>query len=87
PGRRARKLRGEEIERLHKAIRAVLSRAIEARGTTFRDYRDAAGNSGSYQDFLLVYGREGEPCIRCGARLRRTVIGGRSAFLCPQCQR
>lgn len=87
PGRGARKLRGGEIERLHKAIRAVLSRAIEARGTTFRNYRDAAGDSGSYQDFLLVYGREGEPCIRCGTRIRRAVLAGRSAFFCPRCQR
>lgn len=87
PRRRARRLRGAEIERLHRAIRGVLSRAIEARGTTFRDYRDAAGDSGSYQDLLRVYGREGEPCVRCGSRIRRNVIAGRSAFYCPCCQR
>lgn len=87
PQRRARRVRDGEVERLHAAVRRVLAEAIEARGTTFRDYRDAAGDMGSYQGVLRVYDRAGEPCLTCGARIRRVVTAGRSAFYCPRCQR
>lgn len=87
PARRARRLRNGELERLHAAIRQVLAEAIEARGTTFRDYRDAAGDMGTYQGVLRVYDRAGEPCRRCGTRIRRVVLAGRSGFYCPRCQR
>jgi len=68
------------------AIRRVLKQAIEAGGTTIRDYRNAHGEEGRYARRLLVYGREGEPCTRCDDTVRRLVFGGRSAFLCPTCQ-
>jgi formamidopyrimidine-DNA glycosylase len=87
PQRRARRLRNGESERLHAAIRQVLAEAIAARGTTFRDYRDAAGDMGAYQGALRVYDRAGEPCPRCGAPIRRVVVAGRSGFYCPHCQR
>lgn len=87
PGRRARRLTSAEVERLHAAIRQVLAEAIEARGTTFRDYRDAAGDMGTYQGTLRVYDRAGEACGRCGTKIRRVVLAGRSGFYCPRCQR
>ena len=72
--------------RLHRALRRVLRRAIRAGGTTLRNYRDADGNEGGFGRALHAYGREGRPCIRCGASIERIVFGGRSAFCCPHCQ-
>jgi formamidopyrimidine-DNA glycosylase len=86
PRRAARRITRAEAAALHGAIRAVLREAIEAGGTTLRDYRDASGGEGRYARRLLVYGRDGEPCATCGAAIRRVVFGGRSAFYCPRCQ-
>lgn len=86
PATPARRLEPEDVGRLHRALRHVLRRAIQAGGTTVRDYRNADGGEGSYARELLVYGREGEPCVRCGAAIERVVFGGRSAFHCPRCQ-
>ncbi len=72
--------------RLHRALRKVLGDAVEGGGTTLRDYRDAQGWEGAYQHRLRVYGREGEPCLRCGHGIERIVFSNRSAFLCPRCQ-
>jgi len=69
------------------AARRVLRRALRAGGTTFRDYRRPDGSTGSYQRRLSAYGREGEPCVRCGAAIVRIVVGGRGTHLCPRCQR
>jgi formamidopyrimidine-DNA glycosylase len=77
----------ERIARLHRAIREVLTEAIANRGTTFRDFADPAGLPGSHYERLHVYGRAGEPCERCGAKLRGIVLGQRSTFYCPRCQR
>lgn len=76
-------------ERLVGAIKAVLQDAIAAGGSTLRDYRQADGSTGGFQDTFQVYGREGEPCVRPGCRgiVRRSIQGGRSSFLCPACQR
>jgi len=87
PRRPARSLDAPEVERLHSAIRSVLRRAIARRGTTLSDYRDILGGSGSFQNRLDVYGRNGEPCHRCGCDIARVVLAGRSAFYCPACQR
>ncbi len=87
PRRPSRSLRTAEIRRLHRAIRRVLRESIERAGTTLRDYRTANGGSGEFQSALRAYGREGEPCPRCGATIRRLVQAGRSTFLCPACQR
>jgi formamidopyrimidine-DNA glycosylase len=75
--------------RLAAAIKAVLADAIRAGGSTLRDYRQADGNSGRFQNEFAVYGRAGEPCLRpgCRGRVRRRVQGGRSSFHCPVCQR
>jgi formamidopyrimidine-DNA glycosylase len=86
PQRQARAIGRAQAAALHKGIRRVLNRAIGAGGTTIRDYRTALGDAGRYARRLLVYGRDGEPCGRCGAEVRRIVFGGRSAFFCPICQ-
>ena len=86
PRRPAASLNTSEIERLHSGIRSVLRGAIARRGTTFSDYRDVLGSRGSFQNRLDVYGRNGEPCRRCGSEIERVVLAGRSAFFCPGCQ-
>ena len=86
PARSARSISAEEASALHRGLRSVLRKAIDQGGTTIRDYRNAEGEPGRYARRLLVYGREGRPCGRCGAPIRRIVFGGRSAFFCPQCQ-
>jgi formamidopyrimidine-DNA glycosylase len=88
PSRAARSLRSSETAALHGAVRSVLAEAIESRGTSFRDYRDPTGERGGFSARLAVYGRGGEPCARCGARLVEThAIDGRSTVLCAWCQR
>ena len=87
PSRRSNLITRAEAARLRDTIRDVLSEAIAKRGTTLSDYRDASGEEGGFQPLLQVYGREGEPCPRCGSTIRRTVITNRSAFYCPKCQR
>jgi formamidopyrimidine-DNA glycosylase len=77
----------DRIGPLHRALRQVLRDAIQARGTTLRDYRTAQGWEGSYGGRLRVYGREGEPCSVCGTAIERSVLSNRSAFHCPECQR
>ncbi len=70
------------------AIVGVLTRVDRARGTSFRDYRDASGARGGFVEHLAVYGRAGEPCLRCGARLIGThAIDGRMTVLCARCQK
>ncbi len=87
PSRRADRLSADEAERLWGAVRGVLSRAIAARGTTVRDYRTGTGQPGSFQHALQVYGRGGEPCPRCGARLATThAIDARATTFCWRCQ-
>ena len=82
----ARAIPEGSVAPLHRSIRRVLRAAIAACGTTLRDYRDPAGLEGSFGPRLVVYGREGEPCVKCGGVVLRTVIGNRSAFYCPHCQ-
>ena len=88
PSRAARSLSTAESRALHGAVRDVLGEAVESRGTSFRDYRDPTGDRGGFSSRLAVYGRGGEPCSRCGARLVAThAIDGRSTVLCVRCQR
>jgi formamidopyrimidine-DNA glycosylase len=87
PSREARTVSGAEAEALHRAIVGVLTESIAARGTSFRDYRDASGGRGSFVEHLAVYGRGGQQCPRCGARLVAThAIDGRSTVFCARCQ-
>lgn len=87
PDRPANSLSGEELERLHQAIKQVLRAAIARRGSSVVDYVDAAGRQGSYQRSHQVYRRAGEPCAVCGQPIQRRVIGGRSSHWCPTCQK
>jgi formamidopyrimidine-DNA glycosylase len=86
PMQEAQTLTGQDIERLHDAIREVLSRAIENRGTTLRDYRNAQDEPGENQSSLAVYQRHGRACPRCGQIIERIVVGGRGTHFCPTCQ-
>ncbi len=87
PRRPANELSVRELGRIRDSTREVLQEAIEFRGTTFLDYRDASGNRGEFYDRLRVYDREGEPCARCGRPVRRIVQANRSTFFCERCQR
>ncbi|HZR80683.1 MAG TPA: bifunctional DNA-formamidopyrimidine glycosylase/DNA-(apurinic or apyrimidinic site) lyase [Candidatus Binatia bacterium] len=87
PSRRAGRLTRAEAEQVAAGVQSVLARAIESRGSSLLDYRDADGNEGEFQRSLGVYEREGQACRRCGATIRRLVIVGRSSFYCPACQR
>lgn len=84
PLARASRLRASAWERLAIAVREVLEQGLRLGGTTLRDYRDADGRRGRNQDRLAVYGRSGQPCLRCGAILRGYVVSGRSGAYCPR---
>ena len=87
PSRIARSLSEPQVSRLHAAIVSVLTESIAARGTSFRDYVDSSGRKGGFEKSLAAYGRGGEPCLRCGARLVEThAIDGRTTVLCAHCQ-
>jgi formamidopyrimidine-DNA glycosylase len=86
PTRRALRLRLVEAEELLRAIRRVLREAVDLGGSSIADYRDGNGRPGYFQLRLRVYDRAGEPCLQCGATVRRVVQSGRSSFYCPQCQ-
>jgi formamidopyrimidine-DNA glycosylase len=99
PRRQAYTVLGQRAERLVAAVRDVLGRAIEAGGSSLRDYVQADGELGYFQHAWAVYGREGEICVRCGGGeavspmkedavlIRRIVQSGRSTFYCASCQR
>ncbi|MGV3711165.1 MAG: bifunctional DNA-formamidopyrimidine glycosylase/DNA-(apurinic or apyrimidinic site) lyase [Gemmatimonas sp.] len=88
PSRTAASLTGSETALLLAELRAVLRASIEARGTSFRDYRDARGQRGSFVEQLQVYGRGGQPCLRCGRSLIDTqAVDGRTTVFCAHCQR
>ena len=86
PQRSATTLTRQQATALLRAIRAVLSEAIKAGGSTLRDYVQADGSLGYFQHVFRVYGREEKPCRSCGTPIRRIVQQGRSTFFCPECQ-
>jgi formamidopyrimidine-DNA glycosylase len=81
------RIRGERARRLHEAIGAVLSEAIEAGGSSISDYVDAEGRKGFFQLSHRVYQRTGEPCMNCGTPIRRVLVAQRSSHFCPKCQK
>jgi len=88
PSRAAASIDEHESAVLHDGIVSVLQESIASRGTSFRDYRDARGERGTFAARLQAYGREGTPCPRCGARLIGThAIDGRATVFCARCQR
>jgi formamidopyrimidine-DNA glycosylase len=86
PLRPAGSLDEDEVRRVHRGVRRALAAGIERQGSTLRDYRLPDGSSGSMQDEFRVYGREGEPCERCGTPIEKTRVGGRGTSYCPRCQ-
>ena len=87
PSKAARALTPDDHRRLHAEIRRILLAAIRSNGTTVRDYRTGTGEEGGFQLELLVYGREGERCRRCGTRLTGThTIDARTTVFCHRCQ-
>jgi formamidopyrimidine-DNA glycosylase len=73
--------------RLRDAVCDVLRKAIHAGGSTLRDFKDAHGNAGGYQQQMWVYDRGGKPCLRCEGVVQRVVQGQRSTYFCPRCQK
>jgi len=87
PRRRAAAITREQLRRLHRAVREVLREAIALGGSSISDYVDADGEEGFFQLQHRVYGREGQPCLVCGAAIRRVVLAGRSSHYCSKCQK
>lgn len=87
PGRAAGRVSLARYEALAAAIVAVLNRAIAVGGTTLKDFSGSDGRPGYFQQELQVYGRAGEPCVRCGTPILRLNQGARSGYYCPHCQR
>jgi formamidopyrimidine-DNA glycosylase len=86
PHRPANRLTRTQSGALRDAIVATLEAGIEAKGATIDDFRDPDGVSGSFQDRFLVHLREGEPCPRCGGRVRKLRAAGRGTYVCERCQ-
>lgn len=86
PTRHGADLKPDQIARLYAEVRGVLNDAIELKGSSVSDYVDAEGNRGEFQTRHRVYQRTGEPCFRCGAKIRRSIVAGRSSHFCPRCQ-
>ena len=87
PRATARRLSRERCATLADRIRETLHLAIDAGGSSLRDYVGSDGMAGNYQSQFLVYDRAGEPCPRCGAKIREIRQGQRSTFYCPRCQK
>ena len=87
PTRRAERISHEERKRLHHAIKKVLEKGIQLRGTSDSDYRDTSGAPGRFQEALKVYRRAGKRCGKCGTIVKRIVLGQRGTFYCPRCQK
>lgn len=86
PTRRARTLTAAGAQALARAMTEVLVEALDKGGTSLRDFVDADGAAGENAEYLQVYGRDGTPCPRCRAEIRRVVLQGRATFYCPRCQ-
>ena len=87
PARSANTLSTRKLRTLHEKAVAIITKAVDAGGATISDYRHPDGSSGEAQFGLLAYGREGEPCVRCGRPMSKTVVAGRGTTYCAYCQR
>ena len=81
------RLTEKELKEIYQALQEILRKAIELRGESISDYRDPAGRKGRFDEMRKVYRRGGEKCSRCGIKIKRAKIGGRSAHFCPVCQK
>jgi formamidopyrimidine-DNA glycosylase len=87
PKRKASSLRRDRVSKLHGAMQEVLIEAIESRGSSIANYVDADGRKGSFQLSHRVYRRTGQPCVRCGGKIKRIILGQRGTHFCPKCQK
>jgi formamidopyrimidine-DNA glycosylase len=87
PSTPAGRISRPRLARLVAAIREVLEDSIEQGGTTLRDFLHSDGEPGYFRQRLFVYERKGEPCRRCGTPIRHAVLGQRSTYWCPRCQK
>ncbi|MDO8304025.1 MAG: bifunctional DNA-formamidopyrimidine glycosylase/DNA-(apurinic or apyrimidinic site) lyase, partial [Sedimentisphaerales bacterium] len=86
PRRKATSLKAAEMKKLHASIQKTLRVAIEARGSSLRDYRDTSGQKGNFVQLIKVYNRAGKSCPRCKGVIQKIVQAQRSTFSCPHCQ-
>jgi formamidopyrimidine-DNA glycosylase len=87
PRRKSNSIKLNEIKKLRESLCIVLKRGLAVGGASDNTYRDFYGERGSYQDEFLTYGRTGEPCNKCGTKLKRIVVGGRGSWICEKCQK
>ncbi len=87
PRRMSDALSEKNLLRLYRSLTDLLRKAIRAGGTSVRTFVNGTGSAGRFQNFLQVYGREGQACKVCGGPIGRERVGGRSSFFCPHCQR
>jgi len=87
PQKQTDRIAPRKLAELHGHIQSMLKKAIKLMGTSVDTYAGVNGQPGGFQKYLKVYGREGEPCFRCGTGITRKKIGSRSAHFCPHCQR
>jgi formamidopyrimidine-DNA glycosylase len=87
PAKSGAQLTAQEAESLRKALQKILRKAIQMRGSSISDFVDSEGVAGEYQQHHKAYGREGEKCFRCGAKIKRIIVAGRSSYFCAVCQR
>jgi formamidopyrimidine-DNA glycosylase len=86
PEETAKSLSDDQLNRLHSAIVATLTDAVNAGGSSVKSYVNGQGESGSYQQQHLIYGRKDQPCRTCGTLIEKSVVGGRGTHICPNCQ-
>lgn len=87
PTRPVKKLKDAELKTLHDSVVTALKASVRRRGTSAESFFDLYGRKGTNVKFLQAYGREGEPCARCGTPLRKVRLAGRGTVFCPQCQK
>jgi formamidopyrimidine-DNA glycosylase len=87
PASLGKRLGEEQRKKLYAALQGILRQAIRMRGSSISDFLDAEGLPGEYQRRHRAYGREGEKCFRCGGKIRRIIVAGRSSFFCGKCQK
>ncbi len=80
-------LKADELKRIYIAIKKILEKSIEYRGDSMSDFRDVSGRKGGYQEIQKVYQKDGEACKRCGTKIMRFKLKGRSGHYCPFCQK
>jgi len=81
------KLSNNELKRIYSAMKKILKKAVEVGGESISDFRRTSGKKGGFDPLRKVYRKEGEKCLRCGTKIERKKIGGRSAHFCPKCQK